>query len=366
MYLYMVINKGKELADYIDKLQDINDLNMSLSEMFLSIINNDEIASKEELETLSKTYNRSAKDIYFDKIIDYLGIELDENDNRTILEKYFFNNFYEIDENTFDKNPYYKNIKISDVKLDSLSLVYDSYRPYEIFALDDITVDIDYVENSKLAFFKNNFPFIALNHQKTTWMSITPNEIKTMEKHINLAHGDVNIFGLGLGYFPYMISLKDNVNHIFIYEKDSKIIELFNKYLLPQFPYKEKIKIIHQDALEVIQKPLQGNYTFIDLWHNAEDGIELFLKFKRNEKNNPNMSFSYWLDNSFYAFMRRCFISLLCEQKEGFKDSDYKVSKTIFDKMINLLYTKTKNLHIDSVDQIRDLLSDNNLIKLFL
>lgn len=358
----MKIENNKTLFDYIDNLQTINDLNMSLSEMFLSIIDNDEIVSKEELETLSKTYNRSLKEVYIDKIIDYLGIDLDEEDNQEIIDKYFINNFYEIDEEEFLNNPYYKNIKVNNVKLGKLSLVYDSYKSYEIFALDDISVDEKYVENSKLAYFKNKFPFIALNQNDITWMSITPNEIKTMQKHIENAYGVVHVFGLGLGYYAYMISLKENVNHIFIYEKDKNVIELFNKYLLPQFPYKDKITIIQIDALEAIKKPLKGDCAFVDLWHTAEDGIELFLSFKKKEQNYPNIKFSYWLDNSFYAFMRRCFISLLYEQKEGFKESEYKNSKNSFDKMINLLFYKTKNLHISSKEQIRDLLSDDNLI----
>ena len=221
------------------------------------------------------------------------------------------------------------------------------------------------MEISELGYFKKEFPFIVLNQNNVTWMSITPNEIKTMQKHIDNAYGDVHVFGLGLGYYAYMISLKENVNHIFIYEKEQRIIELFTKYLLSQFPNKDKITVIKADALEVIKKPLKGDYAFIDLWHTAEDGIELFLNIKRNENNNPNIKFSYWLDNSFYAFMRRCFISLLYEQKEGFKDSDYQTSKSTFDKMINLLYHKTKNLHISSKEQIRDLLSDDNLLKLF-
>lgn len=362
----MKISNSKELNNYIDELEDINELNMSLSMMFLEIINNDEVASKEELETLSKTYHRSLKEVYLDKVIDYLGIDLDEDDNQEIFDNYISNNFFEIDDNEFINNPYYKNIKIKDIKEDNFSLKYDSYKPYEIFALDDINVDQNYIENSKLAFFKKEYPFICLNQNNVTWMSITPNEIKTMEKHINLAYGDVHVFGLGLGYFPYMISLKDEVKHITIYEKDARIIGLFEKYLLPQFPKKEKITIVKADALEVIKKPFKGDYAFVDLWHTAEDGIELFLTFKRNEKNNPNIKFSYWLDNSFYAFMRRCFISLLYEQKEGVKESEYKNSKTSFDKMINCLYQKTKNLLISAREQIGDLLDDNNLIKLFL
>ena len=63
-------------------------------------------------------------------------------------------------------------------------------------------------------------------------MSITPNEIETMEEAVKAATGKVIVYGLGLGYYPYMISLKDEVKEIVIVENDIKIINLFKLKLV--------------------------------------------------------------------------------------------------------------------------------------
>ena len=81
-------------------------------------------------------------------------------------------------------------------------------------------------------------------------MLITPNEINTMQPVIDNVSGNVVTFGLGLGYFAYMCSIKNNVNGITIVEKDKNVIELFEKYILPQFEYKDKIKIVNSDAFD--------------------------------------------------------------------------------------------------------------------
>ena len=362
----MRIDNKKEIKDFIYSLNDVNELNMSLSEMFLSIINNKEITTKEELETLSKTYSKSIRDIYFDKILEYWDIDSDNPDNQNIIDNYIYPNFLEADTNLFRKNKYYQTIKIKDVNANGFSLINDSYDPYEIFALDDINVDDNYVENSKLAFFKKQFSFIALNHKDVTWMSITPNEIITMEKHINKAHGNIVVFGLGLGYFPFMCALKEEVKSITIIENDRQIIDIFQKYLFPQFINQEKIRIVNSDAFDVIKKELHYDFAFVDLWHNAEDGIKPFLQFKSIEKDNPNTTFAYWLDNSFYAFLRRCFISLLMEQLEGQNDNNYKKAGNSFDEIINKMYFKTKNLHISNASEIEELLSDDKLLEIIL
>ncbi|MCR4912061.1 MAG: hypothetical protein K5925_06085 [Bacilli bacterium] len=362
----MIIEKKPEILDYISKISDINDLNLSLSDMFLDIINNDEIASKKEIEVLAKTYNLSEKEVLLSKIIEYWGIDADEEDNDEIIKQFIDPAIKEADIKEFINNPYYKTIKVEKVKEGNMSLVLDHYRPYEIFAYDDIKVSKDYHEISSLAFFKEEFPFIALNEKKVTWMSITPNEIKTMEKAIKEANGNVIVFGLGLGYFPFMISLKESVKSITIIEKDEKIISLFEKNLLPQFPYKEKIIIQKKDAFEVIKSTLNYNYAFVDLWHTAEDGIETYLTFKRNEDNSPYITFSYWLETSFYALLRRAFISLILEQLDSYKEKHYQQAETVFDKLVNHYYYQTKNLRVSSVKQLEDLLSDTTLLDLAL
>ena len=75
-------------------------------------------------------------------------------------------------------------------------------------------------------------------------MTITPNEIETMKEPVDEAFGHVLTFGLGLGYYAYMVSEKENVESITIVETNEDVIDLFNKYILPQFKNAHKIKII--------------------------------------------------------------------------------------------------------------------------
>mgnify|MGYP004628899591 FL=1 len=126
-------------------------------------------------------------------------------------------------------------------------------------------------------------------------MLITPNEIETMSESISEAYGNVLTYGLGLGYYQYMISNKDNVKSITIIEKDQNIIDLFTKYILPQYKYKNKIKIINEDALKYKYNN-EYDYVFVDIWHDPSDGIELYTKMKQLEK--PNIKYSYWIEKT--------------------------------------------------------------------
>jgi len=338
-----------KLKQRIEQLIDTNNLNVSLSDMFLSIINNPDIKDPSDL----------------DELIDYWELDIDNSENNELIEKYIKGSIKLIKPEIYMSNSYYQAIKIKPINNSEYSLISDFYKPNEIFALDDIDVDDNYIEHTTLGYFPSKFPFIALNHRDITWMSITPNEIETMKSHIENASGNVVVFGLGLGYYPFMISAKQNVKSITIVEKDETIIKIFKEYLLPQFPNKNKIKIVQDDALNY-HIPQSTNYVFIDLWHNAEDGIDLFVKFKSREKLSPSIKFSYWLENSFYAFLRRCFLTLLEEQFLRIPGLDYSHQETSFDKIVNALYSHTKNLTISSVEQLDKLLTNQELLKLII
>ena len=362
----MKISKDKAVIEYIEKLNNTLDLNISLGEMFSSLFSNYEITDKKEIEVLASNYHKSTRDIYLDKILDYWEIDLDFEDNESFYSNYIEPCFFEIDVKEYKDNPYLKNVKVNNIKDGDYELVIDKFKPYEIFALDDITVNDEFVEMNKIAYFKEEFSFIALNYKKVTWMNITPNEINTMKKAVNLAFGDVVVYGLGLGYFQYMISLKEEVKSITIIEKDSRIIDIFTKHILPQFSHKNKMKIIKEDALKHVGSRLNYDFAFVDLWHNQDDGINLFLHFKNKEKLSPNCHFEYWLNNSFYAYLRRAFISLLIEQSLGYKDDKYQKAENNFDMIINKYYFKTKSIIINNVNDIVSMLDDNSLLNLLI
>ena len=81
---------------------------------------------------------------------------------------------------------------------------------------DDIDIKDNFIEVSKIGYFNKSFKYLVVNKNDVTWMSTDPNEINTMKDAINNAKGNVLVFGLGLGYYAYMISLKKEVKKITI------------------------------------------------------------------------------------------------------------------------------------------------------
>jgi AraC-like DNA-binding protein len=60
-------------------------------------------------------------------------------------------------------------------------------------------------------------------------MSITPNEIVTMREPVARASGRVLTLGLGLGYYAYMVHLKEDVTDVTVVEREQAVIDLFEK-----------------------------------------------------------------------------------------------------------------------------------------
>ena len=68
----------------------------------------------------------------------------------------------------------------------------------------------------------------------------------------------------------------------------------------------EKIKIIKADAFEYARKHMpKGKYDFVftDLWHDVSDGIDMYLKMKKYEKQCPDTVFSYWIEKSILCYL---------------------------------------------------------------
>ncbi len=361
----MKFKKDNQLTDYVNSLLDKHELNLSISDILSSIFGNMEITSKKEIELLMQRFHFSSRTVFLSKISRYLDIDLTIEDNEEILNEYVFGTIHELDTDKYVSNPYYQAMNGVKAKEGDYELKIDKYVPFELFAYQDMSSE-DYIEINSLGYFKDEFPFIALNHKGVTWMNITPNEIETMDKAVKEAKGDVLVFGLGLGYFPFMALLKDDVKSITVIENDRNIINLFNKYLKDKFPHQEKLNIIFDDANNYLNKDYKADYVFVDLWHNPEDGIEFFLKFKENENRHKNSKFFYWLESSFYLFLRRCMFTLIGEQINKDDPANYVKAETIEDKIINTYYQKTKNLLVNNKEDLDKLLSEDTLVNLLL
>lgn len=226
-------------------------------------------------------------------------------DDKELFGNYFSKMIHKEEKKEYQDNSYYKLIKIDDeIKYKNWTLKYDSYLPYQAFVRDDMIKYLNGMIIPQIGFFDKNFKYLAIYQNERQWMSITPNEINTMKKDIEDSFGDVLTFGLGMGYFSYMASLKDNVNSVTIIEANEEVIELFNKMILPFFKNKDKIHIIHDDAFHYIENiNKKYNYLFIDIWHDVSDGLDLYQRFKKYEQEYPNMLFRYWIEKTLICYL---------------------------------------------------------------
>lgn len=266
-------------ADFIKKemIEDITNLGLSERDAFKLLL-----ANTLDLDIIDNNVDKELYNEYFDLMVDNLNV------------------------NEYKENLYYKNIKFNYQKIDDCELKYDVYEPYEGFVFDDIKRYINGKQVPCIGFFSERFTYPAIYENDRLWMSITPNEINTMKEPIEKASGKVLAFGLGLGYFAYMVSEKEQVTEVVVVEKNLKIIELFENYILPQMKNKEKIKIINDDAYSYAENKMgKENFSFIytDLWHDVSDGIPLYKKMKEMEKYSPQSNFMYWIEKSMLCYL---------------------------------------------------------------
>ena len=268
--------------------------NLIMSKLSIYLNNYSDYITKEMIDNIKKEFDFN--DLESFKIILTSLLEITDKELIHELDKIVF----ELDKNKYEDNLYYKNISFKNIKSNKWSFRYESYKPYEAFVFNDLRKINDKLYPC-IGYFKEEYKYPAVLENNREWMLITPNEIETMEKPINEATGNVLTYGLGLGYYAYMVSMKEDVKTVTIVEKDKEIIELFNKYILPQFRFKDKIRIINMDAFEYFKKNIYYDFVFVDIWHDPSDGIDLYLKFKSLEK--KNIKYSYWIEDTIKCYI---------------------------------------------------------------
>ena len=227
--------------------------------------------------------------------------------DRRLLREYLVPSVRIMDPKRYTENPYYKNIKIPNVTDGRWELKTESYKPYRGVICGDMTVTDDLCEVPPLGFFEEEFRFPAVLEDGNEWMTLTPVDLDTCDEAIERAHGKVITFGLGLGYYAYMVSEKECVESVTVIEKSPDVIALFKKHILPQFPRSDKVRIINADAFEYAERimPREGyTYAFVDTWRDASDGAPMYERMKPLERLNAGTEFDYWIENFLVSRLR--------------------------------------------------------------
>ena len=322
----------------LQKLRHTFDCNYKITQLYsLYLERFPEAITAEMVNSLTESCDISVKDALTALICEILGLDFENDADRFLIRNYITPSVRVLDAKRYTEDKYYKNIKIESKKIGNWEFRRESYKPYRAVICDDMTILQDYTEIPPLGFFAEEFLFPAVLEDGNEWMTLTPVDMDTCTEAIEAAHGRVLTYGLGLGYYAYMVSEKENVSEVVVVERSADVIKLFESELLPQMPNRHKIKIIKSDAFEYAEKIMpkeKFDLVFADIWRDGSDGAQMYSRMKPYEKLCRGTRFMYWIENFIISRLRALKFE---ELWEGLTDGDELTYSEIISKITDKL-----------------------------
>lgn len=209
------------------------------------------------------------------------------------------------------------------------------------------------------------FPGLTEGKSNTCWMTVEPFEIETFKEFIEEAQGDVLLIGCGLGYAAYMLSEKEEINSVTIIDYNQEVLDLFNEHILPQFKNKEKIQTVQGDGLEYLKQADLSIYDHVnvDVWYDTVDMIYPYLRCLEIEKENPDVKFSYWLEDELKEAIQKSLIAAVANDNQPYNNRVQHINDGFLLGIIGEDIVKKTPLntyedvyHLIDIDNIRDFL----------
>lgn len=224
------------------------------------------------------------------------------------------------------ENAFAKNILLEPGVYGQFEVVESSYRAYEVFPYDQPDV-IGITVFPKLGVFRETctFPTIryASNHQP--WISLSPNEITSMDKMISETTGsNILVLGCGIGYYAFFLSENPSVRNITIVEPDKAKFRFFSDQILPQFPNKNKIHLLNLDPFAYLDTLEDGTFKscFVSLWENNLE-CDSYIKAKLACKKFGKMKCLFWNEKMLLRTLSGFIVQILQVFRNG-GDAIYK------------------------------------------
>ena len=311
----------------LKRLEKTFELNFRLTRLYANYLEHyNEIINADMMEALCADGEIDYKDGFAAILCQIFGLDIDGTpDDRVLIRDYITPSVRMMDAEKYRKNPYYTNIKIPEVKKGRWELKRERYPAYRGVIADDIVFD-GFREIPPLGFFAEDFEFPAVLEDGNEWMTLTPVDLDTSDEAIARAHGRVVTFGLGLGYYAYMVSEKENVESITVVEKSEDVIAIFKEYILPQFSHPEKVRIVNADAFEYAEHTMPKecfDVAFVDTWRDASDGAPMYERMKRLEHLSPHTDFLYWIENFLISRLRALRFAEICDRLDSGAELTY-------------------------------------------
>ena len=258
----------------------------------------------EEVESLAADCSIPLNDAYMALLAAHCGLDTAHSDDAQLYRAYFPQMIRQHFPDTYRNDAYFTAVKPHNGLCGNIDLVYETLQPMVLFVADDFRQDSQGRIFPQLGWFSGDFTFPAIREDGRVWMTVTPNEINTIQPVVRESRGKVLTYGLGLGYYAFHALLREDVSSVTVVEKNPQVIDVFRRLLLPFFPRQNDLHIIEADAFDYAANTMPGeafDTVFTDLWHDVADGIPLFKRMKALET--PGPRYFYWIEKTL-----RCYI----------------------------------------------------------
>lgn len=275
---------------------------------------------------------------------------------------------FQMDADEFNNNSFFTDINLSNIHIDdsNMSIATSSFKPYEVYPSKATFRDSEFNTYLYFSFSDKEIQYPELLENDKCLASLNPFEINSMDSIIDFdfTEGNILSFGLGLGYFAYRCALKDDVKSVTVVEENQNIIDVFNKYIFPQFKesVRNKINIIKGNAHTLfLDKDFMNNYNkcFVKLWSGRADGIPLYNLFKENEKG-LECEMKYWIEEDLITVYQDEMLKVIAPHIIPTLKKPKK-PLSIFNKKIER-YFKRNNVNITDKEDIYDLIFDSDIM----
>ncbi len=263
--------------------------------------------SIDQLNEIASSCGVSMDDAYVECVAALCCVGTDAAD-RAFTERYLRKMIKGISPDDYRNDPFYRTVVLPDEEtvFGPFTLRMQTLASCEAFVRDDFVILPDGRLLPQIGYFTDAYRYPAVLENGREWMTLLPNEIQTTIPAVERARGRVLTYGLGLGYYAFRVSAKEDVSSVTVVEKSKELLDLFRKVLLPQFPHKEKIRLVCADAFDFagqLKPDSPYDCVFADIWHDVGDGKELYLKFLDYEKNLPTALYDYWLEKTIRCYL---------------------------------------------------------------
>ncbi len=267
---------------------------------------------------IDQFFNRCLHNIQNESKNEFLGMEVSKETEKDIQKRMKKAGFFEyqkpveqwpslyISSDEYMNRPYHKSIKLNKINSDEFTYQTQLVNANELFSLSSIQFDPNKELNDsmRLVALDEALEVTILYQNNEVWMLDVPSEAETIDPCAKKAKGNVLSFGLGIGYYPFMTMLNPAVKSITVIEKSKSVIDLFNRYLKPQFPNTIPFIIIEGDAYDYFNEKTLNQYdsVFVDIWKSNDDGLMMIEKLLEQYLP-PFEKVDFWIETSCFEIL---------------------------------------------------------------